>query len=191
MSDKRESVVFLKSKRVILRPIEKSDLPTMQKWINDPQTNKYLSVYLPMRIEDEQDWYEKTLSSDRNIVFAIIVDEKLVGTMGVHCIDWKDRTAVTGALIGEVEYRNKGYGSEAKMLLLNYCFNTLNLRKIKSTVFAFNKRSNAYSKKCGYRVEGRLRKEIFVNGSYIDLIQLAVFKKWWEPLWKKFEKEKM
>lgn len=191
MKDNTKQIVFLKSRRVVLRPIERSDLPTMLRWINDPYTNQYLASYLPMRIEDEEKWYKKTLSNSTNIVFAIIVDDKCIGNMGIHDINWKDRTATTGALIGEAEYRNNGYGSEAKMLLLNYAFNTLNLYKIKSTVLAFNERSSAYSKKCGYKVEGKLVREIFMNGSYIDLIQLAVFKEWWEPLWYKFVEENM
>ncbi len=62
--------------------------------------------------------------------------------MGIHRINWKDRTATTGAVIGEKAYWDKGYGSEAKMLVLDYAFNMLNLRKICSQVLAFNKRSH-------------------------------------------------
>jgi len=191
MTEKTHQVVSLNSKQVILRPIEKTDLLLFQKWMNDQGTNKYLTSYLPKRIDDEEEWYKKTIGSSTDIVFSIVVGNKCIGTMGIHCINYRNGTAITGAFIGEAEYRCKGYGSEAKMLLLNYAFNTLNLRKIKSSVLDFNKRSAAYSKKCGYRVEGKLKKEVFINGRYADLIQLAVFKKWWEPLWKKFKNEKM
>ncbi len=108
--------------------------------------------------------------------------------MGIHRINWKDRTATTGAVIGEKAYWGKGYGSEAKKLLLDYAFNELNLRKICSGALAFNGRSQAYSKKCGYEVEGVLKQHIFKNGEYHDLVQLAVFKEQWLPLWKKFRK---
>ena len=76
------------------------------------------------------------------------------------------------------------------MLLLNYAFNTLNLRKIVSRVVSFNRRSKAYSEKCGYKVEGVLKKDIFKDGEYHDLICMAVFKDDWLPLWEKFRKAK-
>ena len=41
-------------------------------------------------------------------------------------------------MIGESEYWGRGLGTEAKMLLLDYAFNTLNLRRICSQVLAFN-----------------------------------------------------
>ncbi len=186
-----EKIIFLRSKRVVLRPFERGDLPKAQKYINDPKINQYLMCYLPMRIEDEENWYSKTLGSNTNIIFSIVADNKFIGTIGIHDIKWKDRTATTGTLIGEKEYQNKGYRSEAKMLLLNYAFNTLNLRKIKSTVFDFNKRSYEYSSKCGYKIEGVLKKETFVDGKYVDVIQTAVFKEDWEPLWLEFTKNKL
>jgi RimJ/RimL family protein N-acetyltransferase len=114
-----------------------------------------------------------------------------IGTMGIHGIDYRHGIATTGALIGEPEYWGKGYGSEAKMLLLEYAFNTLNLRKINSEVIAYNERSTQYSLKCGYKIEGRRRLEHFAKGEYWDVIQLAVFREDWQPLWEAFyEKHK-
>ena len=106
--------------------------------------------------------------------------------MGIHHINWVNGTATTGAIIGEVENRGKGYGTDAKMTLLNYMFNTLNLRKICSEVIEYNTRSYNYSLGCGYREEGRKIKHIFRNGQYWDLIQLAVFKEDWLPIWAKY-----
>ena len=48
-------------------------------------------------------------------------------------------------------------------------------------------RSQAYSEKCGYKAEGTLKKHIFKNDRYWDEIHMAVFKKDWVPLWKKFQ----
>jgi RimJ/RimL family protein N-acetyltransferase len=92
-------------------------------------------------------------------------------------------------MIGEKEYWGKGYGTEAKMLLLHYAFDTLNLRKICSSVISFNERSHKYSLKCGYKEEGRRKAQLFRDGKYWDEIQLAVFRKDWLLLWKKFQAE--
>ena len=71
---------------------------------------------------------------------------------------------------------------------LNYAFNTLNLRKICSSVLAFNKRSLKYNLHCGYKIEGRKRKQIFKNGKYWDEIILGLFKKDWLTIWKRYQK---
>lgn len=190
MQTETHPVVFLKGGRVYLRPPMKSDIPRLLRWINDPEVNRFLGSYLPMLEQDEEEWFEELHKGKlHNMVFAIMLGETHIGNMGIHRIDWKSRVATTGALIGEKDYWGKGYGSEAKMLLLNYAFNTLNLRKICSNVVAFNERSVGYSLRCGYQEEGRLRAQHYEHGAYWDEIRLAVFKEDWLPLWEEFKKD--
>jgi RimJ/RimL family protein N-acetyltransferase len=190
-------VIFLRSKKVILRPINReTDLPKLIKWINDPEIRRFLLPYLPVSHEMEQEWLDSLEKSAANqIVLAIeTLDGNFIGTMGIHHINWKDRTAVTGTLIGEKKYRStkrrrKGYGTDAKMAVLDYIFNTLNLRKVCSSVIVFNERSLHYSLKCGYKIEGRRRKQIFKDGEYYDEIMLGVFKEEWLAARKEWEKK--
>lgn len=190
MDSTKSDIVFMRSNRVTLRPLAQDDIPLLTRWINDPEVIQYLNAYLPMMETEEENWLQNMQSSQHSdICFAIVVDEKMIGNMGIHNIDWRHRTAVTGTIIGEKEYWGYGYGTEAKMLLLAYAFNTLNLRKIRSSVLAFNERSHRYSMKCGYKEEGRLKEQLFRHGQYWDEILLAVFKDNWLPLWEQFEKE--
>jgi len=186
----QSGVVFLKSNRIILRPIERTDIPQIIKWVNDPDVRQYISIIFPMMETDEQEWFDNLHRRKPNdMVFGIVVDEKFIGNMGVHGISWTNGTATTGAFIGEKEYRGKGYGTEAKMLLLHYLFHTLNLHKVCSTVIAYNKRSYAYSMKCWYKEEGRRKAQLYRKGQYWDEVLLAVFREDWEPLWEVFARE--
>lgn len=106
--------------------------------------------------------------------------------MGLHEINWINRNAVTGTLIGEKEHRGKGYGTDAKMLLLDFAFNALGLHKVCSRVFAFNGRSRRYGEKCGYTVEGVLKEQHFHNGEFHDELVMAVFRRDWLPLWEAY-----
>ncbi len=181
--------VFLKGKKVYLRPLDKkTDLESVQRWINNPEVRLYLNNVYPLTVMQEEQWFDNLGKKDNDIIVAVVavVDNRLIGVMGLHNIDWISRTAVTGAFIGEKEFRNKGYGTEAKMLLLDYAFNTLNLRKVCSEVIAFNKRSIAYSQKCGYQVECIRPRQYFRQGRYWDQIFLAVYKKDWLKVWQKF-----
>lgn len=181
MKKKNQPVIFLKGKRLYLRPPLRDDLPFALRWINDPDTNQYLSVYLPSFEKDEEEWLDRIQKNKQtDVVFTIVLKSGIpIGFMGLHRISWKDRTATTGALIGEEKYRNKGYGSEAKLVILEYAFQTLNLRKISSTVIAFNGRSVAYSLKCGYSVEGRRKAQFYKKGRYWDEVFLAIFRSTW------------
>lgn len=188
MSNKQtQPVVMLSGRRIYLRPVEEGDLIYYRRWLNDQETAQYLTIYLPLTETAEKEWFEQMHKNKNNIVLTIVErrTDRPIGNMGIHQIDWKDRRASTGAIIGEKRFRDRGIGFEAKMLLLHYAFNTLNLRKICSGAHAFNKRSIAYSQKCGYKVEGILRQHIFRNGDYQDDVLLAVFKEDWLPIWNK------
>jgi RimJ/RimL family protein N-acetyltransferase len=113
--------------------------------------------------------------------------------MSIFRINWIDRTATTGAMIGNKKYWNNGYGTEAKMLLLKYAFETLGLRKIHSLAFAYNERSVNYSLKCGYKIIGRQKDEKFKFGKYHDVIMLEVFQDQWRAaydIWSKTQNKK-
>ncbi|MCF7815701.1 MAG: GNAT family N-acetyltransferase [Candidatus Pacebacteria bacterium] len=190
MSEVKQEVIFRRSKRVTLRPVLEQDVPLLLKWINDPEVSKYLKVHLPMMEADENEWFTSMHKrKPRDMVVAIVVDDKPIGTMGLHGIDHRQGHATTGALIGEKDCWDKGYGSEAKMLLLEFAFNVLNLRKVYSNVIAFNERSHAYSLKCGYKEEGRLKDHHYAQGKYWDQIWLSVYRNDWELLWETFRKE--
>lgn len=183
---KKEKIIFLEGKKVILRPLDKKkDLEKCTKWINDSEVRQFISAYLPTTRKEEEEWFDKEKKDE--IRLAIETKKgKFIGTIGLSKIDFRSGTATTGTCIGEKDYWGKGYGTDAKMILLDYAFNVLNLRKISSRAFAFNKRSINYSKKCGYQIEGTLKKDCFVNGKYVDAICLAVFKKDWSKIWKEY-----
>ncbi len=188
MSGEKRKVIFLEGKKVNLRPFSKDEVPALTRWINNPEIREFLYAFLPQTEKQEEEWFDKLGSDDKNIVLAIETKGGiLIGSMGIHRISWKDRVCTTGALIGEKEYLNKGYGTDAKMFLLEYIFNTLNLRKVCSSVIAFNERSLQYSLHCGYVREGLRRQHIFKKGQYWDLIELGLFKEEWLPIWERYK----
>ncbi len=182
-------IVFLRGHRTTLRPPMESDIPLLTRWINDPEVRISLGSQLPKNEADEREFALTVSKSKGNVVLIIEVDGKPIGTMGLHGIRYPDATATTGAMIGEKTYWNKGYGTDAKMALLEYAFNTLGLRRVKSEAMAFNKRSIAYSMHCGYVVEGVKKKEAYRAGKFYDVVFLAVTRKTWMPYFKKWKKQ--
>ncbi|MCC2630198.1 MAG: GCN5-related N-acetyltransferase [Candidatus Paceibacter sp.] len=188
-------IVFRMGKRIYLRPVLKEDLPFITAGINDPEITKYLMVAYPMPLLMEEKWYER-MTEDRekqgeNIIFAIVFEktDEIIGVMGLHKIDHKNGLATTGTMIFRKDCWSQGYGTEAKMLVLEYAFNTLNLRKICSHVYDFNPRSMRALEKCGYKREGIRKQHYFRNGRFADDHMFAVFKEDFFPLWDAYSKK--
>lgn len=189
MSEKELRPVFLAGQKVNLRPLCRADISNLTRWINDPDVREFIANCLPQTEKQEEEWFNKLGSDEKNVGLGIETkDGVLIGTMGVHQINWIDRICTTGALIGDKDYWGRGYGTDAKMILLDYIFNTLNLHKVCSSVISYNKRSLYYSLHCGYKIEGRRRKQIFRKGRYWTLIELGLFKKEWLPIWRRYKK---
>ena len=91
-----------------------------------------------------------------NLTFAIVLREndELIGRNELDFLDMVHRSAETGTELFKPEHRGKGYGTEAKHLLLSYAFDVLNLHMVWSTVWEENPRSRAALLKQGYRPSG-------------------------------------
>lgn len=183
--------IFRMGKRVYLRPVEKNDLELVTRWINDPEVTQFLTVAYPMTLASELGWYEGLSKKDTDVVLviALVENNRPIGITGLHKINHINGVATTGSFIGEKDLWSRGYGSEAKMLMLDYAFNTLNLRKVCSQVYSTNPRSKRHLEKCGYQEEGVLRAHAYRNGIYIDIHEMAVFKDEFIPLWEAFKME--
>ncbi|MFH1388100.1 MAG: GNAT family protein [Patescibacteria group bacterium] len=186
----KQRVVFLKGKKTVLRPFKKdTDLELVLRWINDQEVTQYLSRYLPASIKEEEEWFDNLSTRKNDLIFAVeTLEGALIGSMGLHSINWKDRVANHGVIIGEKEYWSKGYGKDAHMILLDYAFNSLNLRKVCSQVISFNERSLNYHLTCGYKEEGSQLKQFYKKGQYWDLIILGLFKEEWLIKWGEYNK---
>jgi RimJ/RimL family protein N-acetyltransferase len=177
-----------KGRKTILRPLCKdTDLQKCFHWINDPEVTQFITHYKPMTKEQESAWFDNLKKDD--VIFAIdTLDGEFIGSLGIHEVNWIDRTAVTGAMIGEKKYWGKGYGTDAKLQLIHYAFNSLNLRKLCSRVYAYNERSRDYNLHCGYKLEGTLKKQVFRNGEYHDMLLFGLFQDEFEPIWNHYQK---
>lgn len=185
---KKKRTVFLQSTRLYLRPLCLRDVSTLQAYANDPEVRHYVANVYPISLQDEEAWIKKVMERNPNdIILAVVLkkNDKMLGCMGLHHIDYVNRIATTGTLFGAKEEWNKGYAQESKMLLLEYAFLTLNLRKVCSTATAPNIGSIKHNKKCGYIVEGVQKDQWYRDGKYHDNVLLAVFKEDWLKIYKK------
>jgi len=175
---------MLKGKRISLAPIKREYIESFLKWFNDPEITQYLIMYRPLTRMEEEDWFENLKNREDSIRFSIVIphedgSEKLIGNCGLHKIDWKNRVAEAGIVIGEKEYQSKGFGTEAMELLLEYGFKTVNLNRIELDTYAFNVRALKSYKKVGFIEEGRKRQFMWNKGKYHDAIMMSILAEEW------------
>lgn len=176
---------FIVGRQVILRPPRESDAEYFTQWINNPKVRKYLLSRMPKSLLAEQEWITSICKPNRfpeSIVVVIELRDSNVpiGTMGLHNINWIDRNATTGSMIGNLAEQGKGYATDAKMHFLKYAFETLGMHKVISRAHANNTASIAYSERCGYTQEAILKDEVFQEGKWGDLVLLACFYDSWK-----------
>ncbi len=166
--------------RVRLRAIEREDVPRFVRWFNDPEVRQYLTMYRPLSRAEEERWVESLASRREDIVLAIEVragDQWVhIGNVGLHRIDWKNRTATLGIVIGEREYWGKGYGTEAVRTMLRYAFGELGLNRVELETYSFNPRAIRCYEKVGFRREGVRRQALYRNGKFHDVILMGILR---------------
>lgn len=176
---------MLKGNGILLRPFRRSDISYFLKWFNDPEVIQYLNMYLPMTEMAEEKYIEELgttrATTDAPFVIELIEGDstKPIGTIGLHRINNKDHNAIFGIAIGEKDCWNKGYGTEATRLLIDYGFEQLNLHRITSAAFDFNERSIRLHKRAGFKEEGRQREGSFKNGKFHDYVLFGLLREEW------------
>ena len=158
--------MILKSKNITLRPLQESDFDKYFKWHSDKEI-RFQTLMHPYPVTEklEKDWLEKVMSdfSNKRYVFSIIhnTDKNLIGYFQLTEVNFINRNASLGIVIGEKEYQGKGLGEEIMQLGINYAFKSLNINKIRLSVISDNQRALSLYKKLGFKEEGLLK---FVNG---------------------------
>jgi len=168
---------MISGKRVRLRAVESSDLVDYHRWLNDPEVIKHLKLYAPLSMSDEEAWHAAVRADPEQNVFAIEAETgQHIGNVALMHINWKDRSAELGIVIGDKSQWGKGYGQDAIRTLLSFAFGEMNLHRVYLRVHADHALAiNAY-RKCGFVEEGRLREDIYAGGHYHDMLMMSILK---------------
>jgi RimJ/RimL family protein N-acetyltransferase len=159
----------IKGTNIVLRAIEKQDLQLLHKWSNDPEINYLLGGWhFPSNFNEQDKWHDSLSINSLNQRFAIDTKEHgLIGMANLVNINWKDRNAFHGMLIGDKDIRGKGYGVDTVMTMNKYAFEELGLKRLDGSMIEYNEASiNLYTKKCGWKIEGKKEDYYFRKGKW-------------------------
>lgn len=179
---KETEYLLLYGEHIMLRPMEERDTQDIVRWRNTDFVRKNFIYQKPFTAKGHQHWIETMVRTGKVAQFMIcpyLPGEKTcnqaVGSVYLRDIDPVHHKAEYGIFIGEADALGQGYGTEAASLMLRYGFEELRLHKIMLRVLAENERAKHSYEKAGFRQEAYLKDEIFLDGTYRDVILMAAF----------------
>jgi len=173
--------------RIRFRAPEKDDIPRFVAWINDPEVRRGISLFLPYSTLDEERWFNHMLDRplyEHPMVIEVRQPDQAdswmpIGNISFFDVDWRNRSAEFGIMIGEKSYWNQGYGTEAVKLLVAHGFQSLNLNRIFLRVFEDNPGAIHAYEKAGFIREGRLRQAEYHQGKFVDVLVMSILRSEW------------
>lgn len=176
--------MILKGKKVVLRPVKLSDAERFVKWFNDSTVNKFLNIRR-LTLKDEIKYIKERLKNKSKDKISLCIDSKEgehIGNCALEDINLDYRRATFGIMIGNKDFWNKGYGTEAAKLLLNYGFSKLKLHRIDLDVYEYNARAFKVYRKLGFKKEGVKREYTKLNGKYFNAFSMSILESEWTKL---------
>lgn len=163
---------MLSGKKVGLRAIDKTDLPMLLQWRNQPEYRRYFREYRELNFVQQASWFEsKILNDSRTVMFAIVEIKtgELLGACGLCYIDWINRNADFSIYIGkDGMYIDDTYVIEAAQLMMKYGFEELNLHKFWAEIYSFDEKKKDMFDKLGFSLEGCHKETHWTEGKWCD-----------------------
>ena len=174
---------LIRGQKVWLRATERSDIPNFLRWFNDAETSSFLSMRAPMSQVSEETWFERIQAEEGKSAYHFVIcmldDGRPIGTIGLFDIDYLNGAAGMGVSIGEKELWSRGLGTDALFALLDFAFGELRMERIWLEVYHYNPRGRRSYEKCGFVLEGTLRRAVYRRGEYHDMHVMAILRDEW------------
>ena len=163
-------------KKCYLSPIDVNDAEKFTEWLNDMEILKNLQLYNGIISLENEKALLINLSKEHNYSIVDLETNELIGSCGFLDIDYVNQTAETGIFIGKKTFWNKGYGTEALSLLIDYGFKALNFNNIMLKVYDYNKVAIRCYEKIGFRYIGIRREALLRDLTRHDIVFMDILK---------------
>ncbi len=170
-------MAILNSSRLTLKPVVEEDLEAILRIQTDREVLKAMR-FKKLTLDDQKKWFQSLGNS--TLAFSVFRNgfnesRELVGLATVNNIDHHHKRASWG-LKFKIGEQNHGFGYEASLLLMNYCFTKLGLHKMFGDSITENIASRKMCKKIGLTEDGILRQHFNIDGKFHDLVYFGILK---------------
>lgn len=164
---------IIKAERLILRPVQKSDLEAVHEYAGDKEIT--MMMFLPNETKEETEKFIRNSIADwknenpHDREFVIVYEGKVIG--GIDLENCGDGTFEIGWIVNK-KYRGLGIASEAASALVDYGFKELGAKKIIAHCDSKNKASEKVMVKIGMKLKDDKGTRVYpktgvVSGEYL------------------------
>ena len=146
--------IRIEGDRIYLKELVVKDVTSDYcSWLNDKEVNKYLETK-KAKIKDLKIYVKNKRKSSDCLFFGIFLKKegRHIGNIKLEPINWIDKSAVMGIMIGDKNYWGGGFGREAIKTLINWTFKKINIDKIELGVLKDNKNAIISYQKTGFEI---------------------------------------
>ncbi|UZD23765.1 GNAT family protein [Algoriphagus halophytocola] len=175
--------LILENDRLQMRPLSKSDFPSLKMLAKDAGLWYYFTYDLSVESEFEA-WAKPALDGER--LQFVVVDKKaqqVVGSTGFGNYSSRDlRIEIGWTWLGK-EFQGTGVNQAMKLLMLDFCFETLLVKRVEMKTDVLNLPARKALLKLGAVEEGILRSHtLLTNNRRRDTIYYSVLDREWKRI---------
>lgn len=162
-----------------LRAREPEDEDVVHRWMADPDVILYNIVRYPRSRQSTRE----RIAAGADIGYAHArfaietkAENKLIGDIAIHVEEAESRCGWMAMTLGDPDFRDRGYGTDALRTTCRFGFEMMNLNRLELEVMAENGRAIRAYEKVGFQHEGRRRQAVYSHGRYIDLVVMGLLR---------------
>ena len=167
--------MMIETEHLILRNWQESDAAALYQICRDETLRKSGAVFFES-VQDAGAAIRSWAVSDRFKALIHRESAELIGFISLGDMNRYEGYAELEYAIA-VDYRNRGYATEAVKRMVDYGFSELNLSVIAAWVRSHNPKSVRVLEKCAFTLEGRLRKHA---RDHSDTLCYSVLREEWK-----------
>lgn len=174
-------------KLIRLRALKEEDAARCAAWLNNLDTARRVrgGGPMPFTCEGERKWIEAHAGprKEENHFAIETRDGVHIGVCSYHEVNWQARNCMVGWFIGDKTARNKGYGTDMIRLLIQICFQELDMHRVSLRVFAYNEAAIRLYERVGFVREATYREKVYAMGRRWDEYEYGMLRAEYDALY--------
>ena len=168
----------VKGDRLRLEPVGPEHFDGIWEMLNDAEGARMTGSTRTFEEEFARSWVATRQDHDDRADFAIVrlEDDEVLGEVVLNELDADSARCNFRIGLRGPEVFDRGYGTEATGLVLDYAFDTVGLHRVELEVYDFNGRGQRCYEKAGFVQEGVLRESRFLDRRWVDTVVMGILR---------------
>lgn len=172
----------IQGEKTFIRPMGPDEIQTFYSWATDPEVAPFWGgkdhyQSLDQLFDDWKPFFFDGSQPGKGRCFTIEADGKPVGMVAAATINTKHRSVDVDILIGEADYRDRGYGTDALSAFVRFLIKEVGMHRVTIGTYSYNHRSIRSNEKAGFVREGVMREADIVDGQFVDVVFMSILER--------------